>query len=98
MPTNRLYWCVEDQRILTEAELRSDFEMFKAESPAEFDFGFAEYLRNCLGKNGSLYTLEQHRKHVQHRLSQVLSFDGDPEWIQNLEAELHEIDERLKGA
>ena len=94
-----LYWCVEDQRILNEDELRIDFDQFKAEQPMEFDYSFAEYLRNCLAKNGSLYRLEDHRRHVDDRLKYVLSIDGDPEWITNLEAELREIDDRMrKGA
>ena len=95
----KLYWDVEDQRIHTEEELRKDFEQFKADQPDEYDYSFAEYLRNCLSKNGSLYRIEDHRRQVEDRLRYVLSIDGDAEWIGNLEAELHEIDERLqKGA
>lgn len=42
---------------LTEAMLRQEFELLKLEQPEEYNYTFEEYIKNCLGKNGTLTEL-----------------------------------------
>lgn len=51
----------EDERgwLVTEDELRRDFEELKREEPEETDYTFEEYLAMCTGKNGTLTEIRQ---------------------------------------
>lgn len=40
--------------IITESELKAEFDEMKSESPDEYNYSFGEYIRNCTGKNGFL--------------------------------------------
>lgn len=46
----------EDERgwLVTESELRRDFEELKREDPEEYFYTFGEYIAVCTGKNGTL--------------------------------------------
>ena len=49
----------ERGRLVTEDELRRDFEELKRELPEETDYTFEEYLAVCTGKNGTLTEIRQ---------------------------------------
>ena len=44
----------ESGNIITESELKAEFDEMKAESPDEYNYSFGEYIRNCTAKNGFL--------------------------------------------
>ena len=50
----KLYRDTENGETLTEAQLKTEFEILKAEEPAEYSYTFTEYLKNCTSKNGFL--------------------------------------------
>ena len=45
--------------IITEEELRKEFEKLKKETPEEYDYSFGNYIRNCTDKNGTLEEVRQ---------------------------------------
>ena len=49
---------VETEEVITFEQLESEFNKLKAEQPEEYNYSFADYIRNCESKNG---TLEQIR-------------------------------------
>lgn len=51
----------EDERgwLVTEDELRRDFEELKREEPEEYWYSFEDYIRNCTDKNGTLTEIRQ---------------------------------------
>lgn len=55
---SKLYRCTESDEILTEAQLKAEFEMLKAEEPTTYDYNFADYIKNCTSKNGFLEVLK----------------------------------------
>lgn len=44
----------ETGNIITEEELKAEFEELKSGSPEEYNYTFSEYIRNCTAKNGFL--------------------------------------------
>ena len=48
------YRCTETDAILTETQLKAEFETLKAQEPETYNYTFAEYLKNCTSKNGFL--------------------------------------------
>lgn len=44
----------ETGNIITEEELKAEFEELKNGSPEEYNYTFSEYIRNCTAKNGFL--------------------------------------------
>ena len=50
----KLYRDTENGEILTEAQLKEEFEVLKAEEPETYNYTFKEYLKNCTSKNGFL--------------------------------------------
>lgn len=48
------YLDTESGEVLTEAALLAEFEPLKAQSPDEYPYSFAAYVRNCTDKNGFL--------------------------------------------
>lgn len=50
----KLYRCTESDEILTEAQLKAEFETLKAEEPDTYDHNFYQFIENCLSKNGFL--------------------------------------------
>lgn len=55
----KLYRCTELDEILTEAQLKAEFETLKAEEPETYDYNFADYIKNCTSKNGFLEEVKQ---------------------------------------
>lgn len=50
----KLYRCTESDEILTETQLKAEFETLKAEEPDTYDYNFYQFVENCLSKNGFL--------------------------------------------
>ena len=50
----KLYRCTETDEILTEEQLKAEFEILKAEEPESYDYTFPQFINNCLSKNGFL--------------------------------------------
>lgn len=50
----KLYIDTENGKIITEDDLRIEFDGLKAQSPEEYPYSFAAYVRNCTDKNGTL--------------------------------------------
>ena len=48
----------ESGEIVTREQLFSEFSMLKSEQPDEYNYSFADYIRNCESKNGTLTRLE----------------------------------------
>ena len=45
---------VETQEIVTEFQLLEEFRHFQRVLPDEYNYSFAEYIKNCESKNGTL--------------------------------------------
>lgn len=45
--------------IITEEELRKEFEELEKETPEEYDYSFGNYIRNCTDKNGTLEEIRE---------------------------------------
>ena len=54
----KLFRDTENGYIMSESELMQEFEALKAEQPDEYDYTFAEYVKNCTSKNGFLEAFE----------------------------------------
>ena len=50
----KLYRCTETSEILTELQLKTEFETLKAKEPETYDYSFNQYIKNCTSKNGFL--------------------------------------------
>ena len=44
----------ESMRLVTEKELRQEFEQLKLEQPDEYAYTFEKYVKTCTRKNGTL--------------------------------------------
>lgn len=88
------YHCVEDDRILSTEQLRSDFEGFQLEG-AYVGETFDDYLTGCMWwNNGALTPLLDHLADLRRDLARVKSY-GDPdddEWIDTLSAQIAECE------
>lgn len=56
---SKLYKCTESGEILTEAQLKAEFETLKAEEPETYNYNFYQFIENCLSKNGFLEEVKQ---------------------------------------
>lgn len=45
---------VETGDIITREQLEKEFIALQAEQPAEYNYTFSDYIRNCESKNGTL--------------------------------------------
>ena len=52
--------------IITEEELRKEFEELKKETPEEYDYSFNQYLLNCTSKNGMLIEITNENKNIEN--------------------------------
>lgn len=52
--------------IITEEELRKEFEKLKKETPEEYDHSFNQYLFNCTSKNGMLIEITNEDKNIKN--------------------------------
>ncbi len=50
----KLYKDIETSNILTEEQLKKEFEVLKAEDSETYNYTFNEYINNCTSKNGTL--------------------------------------------
>lgn len=50
----KLYRDTETGEIITEKQLRAEFDELKQEQPEEYSYTFADYIRNITGKNGTM--------------------------------------------
>lgn len=53
------YIDIENDTIISESELKIEFEELKKEYPNEYNYSFNDYLKNCTSKNGSLKELKK---------------------------------------
>lgn len=44
----------ETSEIVTEKQLRAEFDELKREQPEEYNYTFADYIRNITDKNGTM--------------------------------------------
>ena len=54
----KLFRDTENGETLTEAQLKADFEVFKTEDPATYNYTFNQYILNCTSKNGFLEAIK----------------------------------------
>ena len=83
----RTFRCTENNEIFSLAMLEEDFNIFKAESPSEYDgMTFGEYLNNCMTYNNgsleevklfSLYRCGSVWKSDKHRIMTAWSEDDN---------------------
>ena len=52
--------------IITEEDLRKEFEELKKETPEEYDYSFNQYLLNCTSKNGMLIEITNEDKNIKN--------------------------------
>ncbi len=50
----KIYIDTENGSLITENELKIEFNSLKAEDPETYNYSFNEYLNNCTSKNGFL--------------------------------------------
>lgn len=55
----KLFFDVETQEQITELQLLEEFRAFQRVLPQEYNYSFAEYIRNCTSKNGTLTELKE---------------------------------------
>ena len=55
----KLFRDTENSNILTEAQLKAEFETLKAEEPETYSYTFNQYILNCTSKNGFLEVVKQ---------------------------------------
>lgn len=53
----KFYNYVGTSDIISETELKKEFQNLKREFPDEFDYSFSQYVLECTGKNGTLIEL-----------------------------------------
>lgn len=51
------YYDTENQKVITEDELRAEYEVLKKNGETEAE-NFGQYLNNCTGKNGTLEVIK----------------------------------------
>lgn len=55
----KTYRDTENGEILTESQLKAEFETLKAEEPETYNYNFYQFIENCLSKNGFLEEVKQ---------------------------------------
>lgn len=55
----KVYRDTETGEIVTEKQLRAEFEELKREQPEEYNYTFAGYIRNITDKNGTMEEVKQ---------------------------------------
>ena len=58
----RLYRDTENGNVLTESQLKAEFETLKANEPTTYDYTFSQYIKNCTSKNGFLEEVNKNGK------------------------------------
>ena len=72
--------------IITEEELRKEFEELKKETPEEYDYSFNQYLLNCTSKNGMLIEITNEDKNIKNEKENrtMKTYDEKVEAIKNI--------------
>lgn len=50
----RLFKDIERNILITEDDLKREFDDLKSEDPTEYNYNFSDYIKNCTDKNGFL--------------------------------------------
>jgi hypothetical protein len=88
------YYCNEDDRILSTAELHQEFDMLRSEGEYP-GVSFSDYLTGCQWfNNGALTPLLNHIDNLKRDLARVKSYNNpdDDEWIATLSAQVTECE------
>ena len=80
--------------IITEEELRKEFEELKKETPEEYDYSFNQYLLNCTSKNGMLIEITNENKNIENEKENrtMKTYEEKVEAIKNIIACMGESD------
>ena len=80
--------------IITEEELRKEFERLKKETPEEYDYSFNQYLLNCTSKNGMLAEITNENKNIKNEKENrtMKTYDEKVEAIKNIIEDMDESD------
>lgn len=80
--------------IITEEELRKEFEELKKETPEEYDYSFNQYLLNCTSKNGMLIEITNEDKNIKNEKENrtMKTYDEKVETIKNIIEGMDESD------
>ena len=80
--------------IITEEELRKEFEELKKETPEEYDYSFNQYLLNCTSKNGMLIEITNENKNIENEKENrtMKTYDEKVEAIKNIIEGMDESD------
>ena len=80
--------------IITEEELRKEFEKLKKETPEEYDYSFNQYLLNCTSKNGMLIEITNENKNIENEKENrtMKTYDEKVEAIKNIIEGMDESD------
>ena len=80
--------------IITEEELRKEFERLKKETPEEYDYSFNQYLLNCTSKNGMLTEITNENKNIENEKENktMKTYDEKVEAIKNIIEDMDESD------
>ena len=55
----KVYRDTETGEIVTEEQLRAEFDELKREQPEEYNYTFADYIRNITDKNGTMEEVQK---------------------------------------
>ena len=80
--------------IITEEELRKEFEKLKKETPEEYDYSFNQYLLNCTSKNGMLAETTNENKNIKNEKENrtMKTYDEKVEAIKNIIEDMDDSD------
>ena len=80
--------------IITEEELRKEFEELKKETPEEYGYSFNQYLLNCTSKNGMLIEITNEDKNIKNEKENrtMKTYDEKVETIKNIIEGMDESD------
>lgn len=80
--------------IITEEELRKEFEELKKETPEEYGYSFNQYLLNCTSKNGMLIEITNKNKNIKNEKENrtMKTYDEKVEAIKNIIEGMDESD------
>ena len=80
--------------IITEEELRKEFEELKKETPEEYDYSFNQYLLNCTSKNGMLIEITNENKNIENEKENrtMKTYDEKVETIKNIIEDMDDSD------
>lgn len=70
----RKFYDTESEKIISEDELRKEFESLQAEQPEEYDYTFAEHILNCTDDDGTLIQLSSYSN--CDSLEKILRYEG----------------------